>query len=288
MISQSHFSAIRPQRVPTGRPRRLVLLAASGAAAVVAVTGCSGGGHGKSAATDGKALKAIKLAASTSQDVRTLTAHLSERTTGTVVSSLTGTIQVQLRPTTFIVAKFTIPSKKAKTYLEEILTNQAIYFKDPAFSRAAGKAWVSVRISQLSSKTGVSIASLLQNLEGSNPLDQTQLFTASKDVKAVGSQTVGGVATTEYAGSYSPKAAYAQLTPQLRKLLGPTLHAIGNAPVAFHVWIDAQHMIRKATDTETVNGQTFATTFEVTSVNTPVKVTLPAASEVAPLPKLIS
>jgi hypothetical protein len=286
MISQSPFSAIRAQRALSGRPRRLVLLAASGVAAILAVAGCLGGSNGTRSASDANARKAIKLAASTSQDVRTLTAHLTEQTTGSTVSSLTGTIQVQLRPTTVIVAKFTIPGKKAKTYLEEILTNQAIYFKDPAFSHAAGKAWVKVNISQLSSKTGISIASLLQNLEGSNPLDQTQLFTASKDVKVVGSQTVGGVATTEYAGSYSPKAALGQLTPQLRKLLGPTLHAMGNAAVTFHVWIDAQHMIRKATDTETVNGQTFATTFEVTSVNAPVKVTLPAASEVAPLPKL--
>ena len=55
-------------------------------------------------------------------------------------------------------------------------------------------------IGQLSSKSGVSFGSLLQNLESSNPLDQTKLFTASKDVRVVGTQTIDGVPTTEYAG----------------------------------------------------------------------------------------
>jgi hypothetical protein len=287
MISHSRFSAIRAQRMPSGRPRRLVLLAASGAAAAIAVTGCSGGGHGTSVAPETKALTAMKLAASTSQDVRTLTAHLSEQSTGSTLSTLTGTIQVELRPTTLIEAKFTITGKNsAKTKLDEILTSRAIYFKDPAFSRASGKAWIKISVSQLSSKGALGLSSLLQNLEGSNPLDQTQFFTASKDVKVVGSQTVSGVATTEYAGSYSPSAAYARLSPRLRKLLGPSLQALGRSKVAFHVWIDGQHLIRKATETETVNGQTFATTLEVTSVNKPVKITMPAASEVGPLPKL--
>lgn len=172
--------------------------------------------------------------------------------------------------------------------MDEILTSKAIYIKDPAFLTGSklGKAWIMVKISQLSSKSGVTFGSLLQNLEGSNPLDQTRLFTASKDVRQVGTETVHGVPTTEYAGTYAPKTAYTGLTPRLRKLVGPMLRSIGTHPVRFRVWIDAQHLIKMADYTESVRGQTVTTTFVVTSVNKPVHVTLPTAGQVAPLPHL--
>ena len=262
-------------------------LTAAVSAACAAVVGCSSTGNQAAAASDTQAQRAIKLAATRSADVSTLTARLAEDSTGKAGSGLTGTIAVQLKPKRLIQANFTVPAKKSKSIsLEEILTSTAIYFKDPAFTKGAGKSWVKVDISSLSSKTGLTIASLLQNLEGSNPLDQTTLFTASKDVKVVGSRVVLGIPTTEYAGSYAPATAFAQLSPRLRKLLGPTLRAMGTNPVHFHVWIDSQHLIRKARDVEKVNGQTYTTTFDVTSVNTPVSIRLPAASQVAPLPKI--
>ncbi len=258
-----------------------------GAASAVAITGCSSGTNSSAATSTSPAQKAIKLAASRSQEVTTLTAKLTAHSTSGTMSGLTGTIQIQLKPTTLIAAKFTIPAKKSSSIkLEEILTSKAVYFKDPAFTKAAGKTWVTVKISQLSAKAGVSVASLLQNLEGSNPLDQTRLFTASKNVKVVGSQTVNGVATTEYAGTYSPAAAFAQLPASLRKLLGPTLRDMGTRPVSFTVWIDGQHLIRKAKDTETVNGHTFTTTFDVTSINKSLRIKLPAPSQIAPMPKI--
>ena len=84
---------------------------------------------------------------------------------------------------------------------------------------------------------------------------------SSKNVQVVGPQTVNGVATTEYAGTYSPAAAYKSLSAGLRKLLGPTLRDMGTRPVRFTVWIDGQHLIRKAKDTESVDGHTVTTTF---------------------------
>ena len=266
------------------------MLAAAAAAACAAVAGCASPGRqpaNSAASSNAQARRAIRLAATRSADVSTLTARLAEQSAGKANSGLTGTIAVELKPKRLIQANFTVPSGKSKPIrLAEILTSTAVYFKDPAFTKGAGKSWVKVDISSLSSKTGLSIASLLQNLEGSDPLDQTRLFTASRDVKVVGSKVIAGVPTTEYAGSYAPATAFAQLSARLRKLLGPTLRAMGTNPVHFHVWIDGQHLIRKARDVEKVNGQTFTTTFDVTSVNKPVSVTLPAASQVAPLPKI--
>jgi hypothetical protein len=262
------------------------LLAGLGVAAF-AMAGCSGSGPGKPA-SDPAAQRAIRLAASTSRSVNTLVARLTEQTSGTSSGGLSGTIAVQLKPTTMIHATFEIPptGTSASMKLAEILTDKAVYFKDPTFAKSTGKAWVKATISQLTKKTGISLASLLQNLEGSNPLDQTRFFTASTDVHVVGSRKVSGVATTEYAGTYSPAAALSQLPASLRKLLGPVLRAMGPKSVHFTVWIDAQHLIRKAVDTETAHGQAYTTTFVVTSVNKPVTVRLPKSSQVAALPRL--
>lgn len=292
MIHSPDYSAINYIRAIRWQKRRIVPIVAIGAATAVAVTGCSSAKHNASAPQPSTgAQRAIKLAASRSQEVNTLVANLTEHSTsstaGGTTTGLTGTIKVVLKPATLIAANFTVPAKNAKSLkLEEILTGQAIYFKDPAFSKAAGKTWLKVKISQLSSKTSVTVVALLQNLEGSNPLDQTRLFTASKDVKVVGTQKIHGIATTEYAGTYSPETAFGELSTKLRTLLGPTLRAMGNSPVHFVVWIDGRHIIRKARDTDVVRGQSITTIFNVTSVNKPVKITLPKPGDVGPMPKL--
>jgi hypothetical protein len=219
--------------------------------------------------------------------VNSLTASIAVHSVGSSGGDLTGSIRMQLKPTIRIEARLTVPTTNAQAiHLDEILTGQAIYVKDPAFTATRlAKPWVRVKISQLSSKSGITLGSLLQNLEGSNPLDQARLFTASQDVRVVGARTVDGVPTTEYAGTYAPKTAYAGLSGRERTLLGPWLRSIGTHPVTFHLWIDPQHLIKKATDEESVRGQTVTTVFTVTSVNQPVAVTLPKLADTAALPK---
>jgi hypothetical protein len=102
----------------------------------------------------------------------------------------------------------------------------------------------------------------------------------------VGSSIIRGVPTVEYAGTYEPTVALAELSPKASKLLGPTLRSIGTNPVQFEVWIDASHIVRQAEDTANVHGQIVTTNLIVTSINKPVHVALPAPSEVAPLPKI--
>ena len=284
MIPSTHYQAFHRNRAVRA-PSRWITIAAAAGAAAIAISGCSKGSP--QAAANNPAVKQIKLAAATSAKVNSLTASISVRSVGSHGGGLTGTIQMQMKPATLVEATFNVAAASSPgIHLDEILTGQAIYFKDPAFAKSAGKPWIKVKISQLSSKSGISFGSLLQNLEGSNPLDQTRLFTASKDVRVVGTQTIDGVPTTEYAGTYAPQTAYEGLSSRLRKLLGPMLRSIGTNRVHFHVWIDAQHMIKKADDTQSVRGQTVTTTFTVTSVNQPVKVTLPKNGETAPLPHL--
>ena len=282
MIRSIHYPAIQRKHFISGSSRWIALTAA---VAAIALGGCSGGGSSASSHPS-KALKQIKLAAETSQGVRTLTASLSVHSSENSTGNLTGTIAIQLKPAKLIEAHFHLVTGSTRMHLSEILTSDAIYFKDPSFAKSTGRPWVKATFSELSAKSGVSLGSLLQNLEGSNPLDQTILFTSSKDIRVVGPQTVDGVATTEYTGTYSPEKAYKSLSPGLRKQLGTMLRNLGTRPVRFRVWIDGQHVIKKAENIESVRGQTVTTSLLVTAVNQPVNIALPKASQTAPLPKV--
>jgi hypothetical protein len=285
MIRSIHYPAIRRIHIFGGSPRWIAATASAAAVTALALGGCSSGGGSASNPQSTKALKQIKLAAQTSRSVRTLTASLAVHSAGGTTGNLTGTIAIQLKPGKLIGAHFNLKTGTQNVRLDEILTSDAIYFKDPSFAKSTGKPWVMAKFSELSAKSGISLGALLQNLEGSNPLDQTLLFTASKDVREVGPKTVDGVATTEYAGTYSPEKAYKSLSPALRKQLGTMLRNIGTHPVRFHVWIDGQHLIKKADNTESVRGQTVTTNLLVTSVNKPVDIKLPRPAETAAMPK---
>jgi hypothetical protein len=265
------------------------MAAVAGLAVVVAVTGCSGGARtgGTAGGKTVSAHQAIRLAASAAGRVNSLTATLSVTAASGPASSLTGDMKIQLKPTPLIAANFSVSSAgSAPIGIGEILTGDSIYFRDPSLTKVSGKPWIKISFSQLDSKLGVSFSSLVQNLENSNPLAQTRLFTASHDVHAVGTAVVNGVPTTEYVGSYKPGAALSALSPQLRKLLGPMLKTMGARAVSFDVWIDAQHLVRKAVSHEMLNGQSVTSVYNVTSVNQPISVTLPPASEVGTIPGL--
>jgi hypothetical protein len=297
MISPSVNSAIHRNCAyrPSSWLRTTAVIIAAGAAVVTATAGCSSSSGKKAAGkssevatTESKtAGRALALAAAESDRVKTLTANVMAHSTGGSSGNLTGTVKIQLKPTTVVGTAFHVKAAKSRAVeLDEILTDKQIYFKDAAFTKATGKSWVEADISELSSKVGVSLGSLLQNLESADPLDQTKLFTASKNAHVVGTTKLNGIMTTEYAGTYEPQVAMAELSQKLRKIIGPTLRTLGTNPVQFEVWIDAQHVIRRSIDTANVHGEFVTTTLDVLSVNKPVHVRLPALTDVAPLPKI--
>jgi hypothetical protein len=98
-------------------------------------------------------------------------------------------------------------------------------------------------------------------------------------VHVVGTQTIDGVATTEYAGSVRAAQALKALPASFRKAMAPELLVLGNGTISFHVWIDGQHHTRKITDVETVNGETINTTVNITAINQPVQIALPPAGQ---------
>ena len=150
-----------------------------------------------------------------------------------------------------------------------------------------GKSWIGITNAQLNSMTGDAFAGLTQEMRQQDPLSAARMLGASKDVRAVGTATVDGVPTTHYHGTYAFSAAFSLLTPALRKLMRKYAATLGVGAITFDVWVDAQDNLRELTESydSTVAGHVVVTMW-FTSINKPVSIKAPPASEVGTLPGL--
>jgi hypothetical protein len=266
------------------------------AAALILLAACSSGGSGPASsagpASTGSASapltprQALLAAAAQARQIRSATETLTVQQSGSESATTTGTIQVRLKPT--LQASETLRTALAgkTTQIKAIVTSTVIYLHEASLTRQFGKPWLKVRLSALSGTAGGSFAQLFRSLQSNNVTDQTQLLTVAKDTRVVGRQTVGGVPTTEYAGSFRAAEGLKSLPGSLRKALAPAFKALGNSTIRFHIWLDGQHRPRKVTEVETVNGETINTTVNITALNSPVHITIPPASQAVTPPGL--
>jgi len=254
------------------------------AAALILVAACSSAATspgGSPASTPLRPRQALLAAATQAQQVtsatETLTVH--DSTSG---STTTGTIRIRLKPTLLASENLTVTAAGTRTRIKMILTSTAIYLREASLAGQLGKPWVKVHLSALSAlagTSGASLAKLLQSLQSNDFTNQAQLVTGAENTRVVGTQTVDGVTTTEYAGAVTAAAALKALPASYRHALAPELQALGNSTVSFHEWVDGQHHLRKMTEVETVNGDTVNTTINITAINQPVHIPLPHASQ---------
>jgi LppX_LprAFG lipoprotein len=258
-------------------PRRAAAAGLS-AAALILVAACSSGGSGP-AGTPLTPRQALLAAASRAQKVTSASETLTVRDSGAQDAATTGTIQFQRKPT--LQASETLNTTVAgkSTQIKVILTGTAIYLHEASLAGQLGKPWLKLDLSALNGTALASISQLVHSLQGNDFANQTQLLAAAKNVHAAGTQTIDGVAATEYAGSVRAAEALKSLPASFRKAMAPELQVLGNGTINFHVWIDGQHHTRQITDVETVNGETISTTVNITAINQPVQITLPPASQ---------
>jgi hypothetical protein len=281
---------------PPARSRRWLAIrpasvAALCAAAAIAAAGCGSSSGGGSGALPGSsnaltATQALSLAAKSAQKVNSFAAIMTISSSGALSTHLSGTLEEQVRPTLLASEKFSLKSAGTTVPggMQTLLTGNAIYLKMSTLSKVLGKQWVKVPFSSLKKSAGVSLAPLIHQLQGNNPLAQAQMLPAASNVHKVGTATVNGVSTTEYAGTLNIAKSLAKLDPSLRKLVGPALKATGITTSQFHVWVDGQNQVRKLAQTESGANASFTTVMTITAINEPVHVTPPPASQVSSLP----
>jgi hypothetical protein len=228
----------------------------------------------------------MTLAASAAQKVNSFAATMVVSSSGTLSTHLSGTVQEQVRPTVLASETFNVSSAGVTVPggMKTLLTGDAVYLKMSTLAKVLGKPWVKIPFSSLKKSTGVSLAPLLHQLQGNNPLAQTIMLSGATDVHQVGSATINGVSTTEYAGTLNVSKALGKLDPSLRKLVAPAMQTTGITTSKFHVWLDAQHQVRKLSQVESGGKTTVTSVMTITAINQPVHISTPPASQIASLP----
>ena len=264
------------------RPLRQRAAAAGlSAAALILVAACSSGGESVGS-TPLPPRQALLAAAAEAHQVTSAIETLTVRARGASNSTTTGTLQVRLKPTLLVSGNLTATAAGTSTRIKMIFTSTAIYFNEASLASQVGKPWVEIALSDLSALGGsaeAGLAQLFHGLQRNDFTSQAQLFTVAKNTGVIGTQTIDGVSTTEYTGSFTAAEGLKALPVSLRQALTPALQALGNSTIYFREWIDSQHHLRKMTEIETLNGDTITTTINITVINQPVTITPPPASQ---------
>jgi hypothetical protein len=258
----------------------------AGFAVCVVATSCSASTPAASSSPSSSAStvtpqRAITLAADETEQVRTLSGTMSIRVGPSV--SFSGPMRMQVKPSLLLGGNLNASVNGLPAAISVIITSTALYIELPGGTGQPGKPWMEILFSSLSGNLGTALNQALQATQNSNPLTQTRLLATSANVHKVGTAVVGGVSTTEYSGIISPAAAVSALPPSLSTQLAPELKMI-TGDISWSAWLDRQHMVRKLTEHETIDGQAAALAFTITSVNQPVTVTVPPASQVTVTP----
>src|SRR6266567_1792582 len=290
-IAQRHVGACRPGRKCQNKMiginiiRRGGLLVAGLSAAALILAACSSaGGSGGSGGAPLTPRHALLAAATQARHMTSATEILTTRISGIQSETLTGTVLVQLKPTLQLDANLSLAAAGKSTKIREILTGTDLYLSTASLTTQFGKPWVKVDLSTLKGTAAAGLAQLVHSLQNSNFSSQAETLSLAKNARVVGTRTVDGVSTTEYACSVKAAEALKALPASFRKSLAPELRALGNATLSFRVWIDGQNQMRKVIEVVTVNGETVHTTVTVTAINQPVHITLPPASQTATRP----
>ncbi len=281
------------------RAIRLPLLAAGLAVAATAVAGCGSGSasSGSTGSAAGNPLDVVKLAAKTSSNVNTFTGSMSLQVAAKAGSSSAsgGTLSMsasyaeEVHPSTLAsvdIKSLSSAGQQLPGGLSEIVTPTAFYLKWSVLSSelGAGKPWVAIPVSSLSKSSGVNFSELFGQVQNDGPLTASHLLSAATSVHKVGSGSIGGVPVTEYTGTLSLSKGLDYLSGSTKTQLQKEIAAAGLSTAKFTVWIDAQNLIRQYNVTEVGTAITESISITLNSINQPVSITAPAASQTTTIP----
>ncbi|GAA0833408.1 LppX_LprAFG lipoprotein [Streptosporangium amethystogenes subsp. fukuiense] len=270
--------------------RRLAPAVALGAAALVAVAGCGAQGTGSLGNVKLAAADAVQQSAQKAEEVTSYSADLvldaSSREKG--ASKIQGSMLYQSRPqlaTDIKLDTLTFGGQNVPGGARAILSGETVYVKSELLSRFAGatKPWVKMPLSELDAEGQAGVRRFMDQAQQFDLAGTVKLLTASKDVKAVGTETVGGVDTTHYSGTFPVAEAAQLLDPAKREKLQEEFSRVKD--VKFDLWADAQSLPRKVTLGGSEQDMTFSLTAFFKGFNEPVEITAPPADQVGDLPE---
>ncbi|MBB2909419.1 hypothetical protein FHS43_000665 [Streptosporangium becharense] len=270
--------------------RRLAPALAVGAAALVAVAGCGAQGTASLGNIKLAAADAVQQSAQKAETVTSYSADLVLDATGggKGENRVRGSVLYRSQPqlaTDINLDTITFDGRDVPGGARAILSDDTVYVKSDLLNRfvSTDKPWVKVPLSELDAGGQAEIRKFMDQARQFDLAGTVKLLTASKDVKAVGTETVGGVETTHYSGTF-PVAEAAQLAdPAEREKLQE--HFADAKNVKFDLWADGQSLPRKVTLSGAEQGTAFNLTANFKGFNEPVEITAPPAEQVSELPE---
>jgi hypothetical protein len=143
-----------------------------------------------------------------------------------------------------------------------------------------GKSWMKIDLAALAKKSGVDLGQLSQPSQ-SNPADMLQALKAVGSSRKVGTENIGGVATTHYQARVDPKQALDRIPDKqgagaLKQMLGMS----GVSSIPIDVWVDRAGRVRRESVKLSAAGTSMDMTISFTRFGVPVDTTPPAADQV--------
>lgn len=232
--------------------KRRYAVAAGGTAvgAALLLSGCTGDGGGLEGAAKMSATEALTK---TSQKTGQADTFKADLTVSDGSNRLRANGQFQLRPSLSFSAQLTEVTRGGSAVPgaqgQAIFKDDVLYAKvPPALAQAvsANKPWLRFDVNKVAQTTGFDVKSMISQIEKIDPAEQTKMFTASKDVRRVGTESLDGVQTTHYTGTVTVKEAVQKLDPQAQEKARRWFKGgEGNEKINFDLWTDAQNLPRK-------------------------------------------
>ena len=271
--------------------RRIAAGVAAGSALVLSLTGCMGD-SGQPASTDGMRLSAAQAVANTSQKTGQADSFKADLTVdgksadGATKIHVTG--QFKTRPALAFTARLDQASHGGQSLpggAQAVLVDNALYVKQQQLSQlTGGRPWLKIDLNRAARDSGLNLNEMLSQVQKVDPAEQTKMFTASKDVRTVGKESVDGVQTTHYTGTFTMQEALKQFDASTRAKIEkayPHDAAAAGEKVNFDLWTDGAELPRKLVSTfDQGKGESVKLTILYRDYGKAVNVTAPPAGDV--------
>jgi hypothetical protein len=203
-----------------------------------------------------------------SANASSMSVSFTERVTGPTNVTLTGQEQMQRSPLRIAEQISLTGSGQTGGTISVIVTSRYIY---AATSVQPGR-WIKLRLPQVD-------RALLQELRNADPSAQARLLLAAGHARFTGRRVVEGVVTSRYVASVAPDVALSMLPSAQRARMASFVNLIsGN--IHYALWIGPGDQLKQLRASEWVLGSKVTVTATIDSINQPVNIVIPQATQV--------
>ncbi|MBO3747194.1 DUF1396 domain-containing protein [Streptosporangiaceae bacterium NEAU-GS5] len=272
---------------------RRILIAAAALGGLVAIAGCGASGQGQE--IQAKPMAATKALAQSAEKVNGVSSYsadlvldFSDGQQG--AGHVQGTMLYQKDPlsTDVNLSQVTYGGQAVPGGIRMITQGDIAYVKLDMLKTLVGatKPWIKLDLKQMAERGGVNVDQLIGQAKQLDLQTAVAMLTASKDVKPAGTESVGGVDTTHYTGTFPVDAALKMLDPATQDKVKGQLESVKD--MKFDAWIDGQGLPRKIGLAGGDGQGTFKATMLFKAFNEQVSIETPPAGEVGEMPQNIN